>query len=132
MLESFSECGNLLFVGQSQDHSAVCVGGSRGFAIFSAHDFSLLVKEDIGPVARIEMLYQTSLLALVGYGCGDVVFPSNQGLPPSSSKQLTMWNIKEKKAITKMTFPTPISTVKLNRKRCVVLLKKNLANKIVG
>lgn len=125
MIESFVGCGNLLFVGQNHDASKVCLGGSRGFAIFNSFDFTLLYKEDVGAVSKVEMLFSSALVAFVGYGSGEVNFESkaSAGLPPSSSKQLTMWNVEERKALCQLSFQSAIAAVKLNRKRLVVFLR---------
>ena len=52
------------FIGFNQDQSCIALGTRRGFRILSI-DLKVLQSEDCGRVAAVEMLFYTSLVALV-------------------------------------------------------------------
>ena len=56
----------------------ISVGTRQGFAIYNCEPFSKCFQEDIGGIGVAEMLYCTSLVALVGAGdqVGDVAMAS--------------------------------------------------------
>ena len=55
----------LNFVTFNQDHSCLAVGSSRGFRIYHTDPFSKIFNSDEGNVTIIEMLFSTSLVAIV-------------------------------------------------------------------
>jgi len=57
------------------------------------------------------MLFRTSLVALVG---------------DTLNRQLTMWNTKARAGICSLQFPSEISSVKMNHRRAVVLLRQKV------
>lgn len=59
-----------------------------------------------------EMLFSTSLVAIVGVG----------NKPTTSPRRLRILNTKKKSNICELTFPTAVLSIKLNRKRLVVVL----------
>lgn len=57
--------GTLNFVTFNQDHACLAVATSKGFRIFHTDPFSKVFNSDDGHVSIIEMLFSTSLVALV-------------------------------------------------------------------
>lgn len=55
----------LNFVTFNQDHSCLAVGTSKGFRIYHTDPFSKIFSSDEGNIAIIEMLFSTSLVALI-------------------------------------------------------------------
>ncbi|CAK7238957.1 MAG: autophagy protein [Sporothrix thermara] len=55
----------LNFVTFNQDHSCLAVGTSKGFRIYHTDPFSKIFSSDDGSVSIIEMLFSTSLVAMV-------------------------------------------------------------------
>eukprot|EP00446_Apocalathium_sp_SHHI-4_P088169 CAMPEP_0177481398 /NCGR_PEP_ID=MMETSP0369-20130122/26361_1 /TAXON_ID=447022 ORGANISM="Scrippsiella hangoei-like, Strain SHHI-4" /NCGR_SAMPLE_ID=MMETSP0369 /ASSEMBLY_ACC=CAM_ASM_000364 /LENGTH=613 /DNA_ID=CAMNT_0018957217 /DNA_START=77 /DNA_END=1915 /DNA_ORIENTATION=- len=106
------------YLGFNQDQTCLAVGTIAGFRIFSTESFTLLHKEDCGAVSVVEMLFRTSLLALVGF--------SSSRTPSSSSRKLTMWNTKDRCNICSLQFETKIFSVKMNHRRVVVLLQQKI------
>lgn len=69
-----------------------------------------------GGIAIVEMLFCTSLVALVGIG----------DQPTLSPRRLKILNTKRSLPICELTFPTAILRVLLNRKRLIVLLQDQI------
>lgn len=104
------------FLGFNQDGSCLAVAGLNGFAVLDAESGRVLYRETAcGHVRLVEMLFRTSLLALVG-----------GGQLPSSSCQLTMWNAKGRCSICTLRFAAEICAVRLNHRRAVVLLRHKI------
>ncbi|CAJ1393976.1 unnamed protein product [Effrenium voratum] len=99
----------ILCLAFNQDGSCLAVGRPRGFDIFSTESTALLHREDCGVVRLLEMLFRTSLVALVG---------------DAPARQLTMWNTKARAGICSLQFPSEICNVKMNHRRAVVLLRQ--------
>lgn len=55
----------LNYVTFNQDHSCLAVATSRGFRIYHTDPFSKIFNSDEGNVTIIEMLFSTSLVAMV-------------------------------------------------------------------
>ncbi|KAI0016278.1 vacuolar targeting protein Atg18 [Xylariomycetidae sp. FL0641] len=95
----------LNFITFNQDHSCLAVGTSKGFRIYHTDPFSKIFSSDDGNIAIIEMLFSTSLVALI-----------------LSPRHLVIQNTKRASVICELTFPSAVLAVRLNRKRlCVVL-----------
>ncbi|RMZ84742.1 hypothetical protein DV737_g989, partial [Chaetothyriales sp. CBS 132003] len=98
------------FVTFNQDYSHLAVGTSRGFRIFTTEPFAKVYESrDAGNVALLEMLFSTSLVALV-----------------LSPRRLQIKATKRGSIICELTFPTSILAVRLNRKRLVVVLEDQI------
>lgn len=69
-----------------------------------------------GGMGIVEMLFCTSLVALVGAGEQSAYSP----------RRLQITNTKRQSTICELTFPTTILAVKLNRRRLVVLLEEQI------
>jgi autophagy-related protein 18 len=99
----------LNFVTFNQDHSCLAVGTSKGFRIYHTDPFSKIFSSDDGNVSIIEMLFSTSLVALV-----------------LSPRHLVIQNTKRASIICELTFPHAILAVRLNRKRLAVVLEQSI------
>ncbi|KAG1191416.1 hypothetical protein G6F36_002355 [Rhizopus arrhizus] len=69
-----------------------------------------------GGIGIVEMLFCTSLVALVGGG----------ETPAFSPRQLQIINTKRQTTICELTFPTVILAVKMNRRRLIVVLEEQI------
>ncbi|KAK7747002.1 autophagy protein [Diatrype stigma] len=99
----------LNFITFNQDHSCLAVGTSKGFRIYHTDPFSKIFSSDDGNIAKIEMLFSTSLVALV-----------------LSPRHLIIQNTKRASVICELTFPSAILAVRLNRKRLAVVLEDEI------
>lgn len=100
----------------NQDGTCISIGTSSGFKIFNCEPFGKFYSEDSGGYGMVEMLFSTSLLAIVGIG----------DQPAMSPRRLRIINTKKHSVICEVTFPTSILSVKMNRLRLVVLLKEQI------
>ncbi|KAI0145310.1 WD40 repeat-like protein [Xylariaceae sp. FL1272] len=99
----------LNFITFNQDHSCLAVGTSKGFRIYHTDPFSKIFSSDDGNIANIEMLFSTSLVALV-----------------LSPRHLVIQNTKRASVICELTFPSAVKAVRLNRKRLCVVLEEGI------
>lgn len=97
------------YVTFNQDHSHLAIGTSRGFRIYMTEPFAKCSEMKTGDIAIVEMLFSTSLVALV-----------------LSPRRLQIINTKRERTICELTFPTAILAVRLNRKRLVVILEDQI------
>lgn len=102
----------------NQDSTCVALGLSNGYKIFSMKptfsECHLLKKDEA--VGLIEMLYCSSLLAIVALG----------DEPGSLPRKLKFVNTKDGTTICDLIFPTAILSVRLSRHRVVVLLEEQI------
>eukprot|EP00696_Hemimastix_kukwesjijk_P008642 gnl/Hemi2/20927_TR6935_c0_g2_i1.p1 gnl/Hemi2/20927_TR6935_c0_g2~~gnl/Hemi2/20927_TR6935_c0_g2_i1.p1 ORF type:complete len:374 (-),score=85.28 gnl/Hemi2/20927_TR6935_c0_g2_i1:88-1209(-) len=103
----------LLFFNFNQDYSCFSVGTSRNFSIFNCEPFTKCFTRADGGIGVVEMLFCTSLIALVGQG-------DQASLSP---RRLRLWNTKTMSSICDLNFGSAILAVKLNRRRVVVALE---------
>ncbi|KAK0706733.1 protein-vacuolar targeting protein Atg18 [Lasiosphaeria miniovina] len=101
--------GALNFVTFNQDHSCLAVGTSKGFRIYHSDPFSKVFNSSDGNVSIIEMLFSTSLVALI-----------------LSPRHLIIQNTKRGSVICELTFPSAVLAVRLNRKRLAVVLEEEI------
>lgn len=99
----------LNFITFNQDHSCLAVGTSKGFRIYHTDPFSKIFNSDDGNVSIIEMLFSTSLVALI-----------------LSPRHLIIQNTKRASVICELTFPSAVLAVRLNRKRLAVVLEEEI------
>ncbi|GMM33472.1 phosphoinositide binding protein [Saccharomycopsis crataegensis] len=104
------------FMNFNQDATCISAGTSNGYKIFNCDPFGKCYSRHISSVALVEMLYVTSLLAVVGIG----------EHPNMSPRRLKIINTKRQSTICELTFPTTILSVKLNRERMVVVLEQQI------
>ncbi|KAL8963063.1 MAG: hypothetical protein Q9193_000637, partial [Seirophora villosa] len=97
------------FVTFNQDHSHLAIGTTRGFRIYTTDPFSKCFETRQGDIALLEMLFSTSLVALI-----------------LSPRRLQITNTKRQSTICELTFPTTVLAVRLNRKRLVVVLEDQI------
>ncbi|KAI9873546.1 MAG: autophagy protein [Pleopsidium flavum] len=97
------------FVTFNQDYSHLAVGTSKGFRIYITDPFSKCFETKEGDIAILEMLFSTSLVALI-----------------LSPRRLQITNTKRHSTICELTFPTTVLAVRLNRKRLVVVLEDQI------
>ncbi|KAK3320778.1 autophagy-like protein 18 [Cercophora scortea] len=104
-----SSGGVLNFITFNQDHSCLAVGTSKGFRIYHTDPFSKIFSSDDGNVSIIQMLFSTSLVALI-----------------LSPRHLIIQNTKRGSVICELTFPSAVLAVRLNRKRLAVVLEEEI------
>jgi autophagy-related protein 18 len=100
---------SLNFITFNQDHSCLAVGTSKGFRIYHTDPFSKIFSGGDGNIAIIEMLFSTSLVALI-----------------LSPRHLIIQNTKRASVICELTFPSAVLAVRLNRKRLAVVLEDEI------
>lgn len=122
------------FINFNQTGTCISVGTSKDFRIFNCEPFAKFsfikeekksdnnntnnVKESIinNAYGIVEMLFSTSLLAIVGLG-------ENPNLSP---RKLRIINTKNLTVICDLTFPDTILSVKMNKERLLVLSKEQI------
>jgi len=109
---------NLLFANFNQDYSFLSIGTSDGFKVFSIYPKIVEVfSQALEGISICEMLFCTSLIAIVGSG---------ETTSSMSSRKLLILNTKNQSTICELNFTMPIISVKLNRKRIIVLLETKI------
>ncbi|KAL2915978.1 autophagy protein [Polyrhizophydium stewartii] len=106
----------ILFANFNQDFSCISVGTRTGYKIYNSDPFGKCYAKQDGGIGIVEMLFCTSLVALVGAG----------EQPAFSPRRLQIINTKRQSTICELTFATAILAVKLNRKRLVVVLEEHI------
>eukprot|EP01087_Luapelamoeba_hula_P017552 TRINITY_DN5548_c0_g1_i1.p1 TRINITY_DN5548_c0_g1~~TRINITY_DN5548_c0_g1_i1.p1 ORF type:complete len:358 (+),score=58.28 TRINITY_DN5548_c0_g1_i1:230-1303(+) len=107
----------LLYVNFNQDYTNLLIGTNDGFAIFACESFSKLYEQSQGGgIGIAEMLFNTSLVAIVGAG----------DQPTLSPRRLTILDTTAKKVIKEEYFASSILSVKMNRKRVVVVMETKI------
>mmetsp|Transcript_2440 Transcript_2440/g.7449 ORF Transcript_2440/g.7449 Transcript_2440/m.7449 type:complete len:515 (+) Transcript_2440:244-1788(+) len=106
----------LLFMGFNQDASCVSIGTNRGYRIYNCQPFGRNIFSAEGGISIVEMLFCTSLVALVGAR-------DNAAFSP---RHLKLWNTKTASVICELDFEGEIQAVKMNRKRLIVVLQSSL------
>ncbi|RWA03806.1 hypothetical protein EKO27_g11302 [Xylaria grammica] len=99
----------LNFITFNQDHSCLAVGTSQGFRIYHTDPFSKIFSSNDGNISIIEMLFSTSLVALI-----------------LSPRHLIIQNTKRGSVICELSFPSAVLAVRLNRKRLCVVLEDSI------
>jgi len=109
--------GNLNFANFNQDASCLSIGTTEGFKVCNTQpQFSEVYSQNIGGVGICEMLFSSSLVAVVGSGSD----------PSLSPRRLHIMNTKTKGTICELSFVTPILAVKMNKKRLVVVMETKI------
>eukprot|EP00903_Cladosiphon_okamuranus_P005419 g5405.t1 len=106
----------ILCYGFNQDATCLAVGLRTGYRIYTCRPFAQCFAMSEGGIGRAEMLFSSSLVALVGSG----------DRPSFSPRRLCLWNTKKDHSICEVNFLTAVLSVKLNRKRVAVCLKTAL------
>ncbi|KAI9657811.1 MAG: autophagy protein [Trizodia sp. TS-e1964] len=97
------------FITFNQDYTCLAVGTSKGFRIYYTEPFGKCFESKEGDIALLEMLFSTSLVALI-----------------LSPRRLVITNTKRSSTICELTFPSAVLAVRLNRKRLVVVLEEQI------
>ncbi|KAH6560343.1 hypothetical protein BASA50_003329 [Batrachochytrium salamandrivorans] len=106
----------VLFANFNQDYSCISVGTRTGYKIYNSDPFGKCYAKQDGGIGIVEMLFCTSLVALVGAG----------EQPTFSPRRLQIINTKRQSTICELTFLTAILSVKLNRMRLIVILEEHI------
>lgn len=104
----------LNFANFNQDYSCISVGYENGFRIYNCEPFTQCYEKIDGSIGIVEMLFCSSLLAIVGTG-------ENASLSP---RRLKIINTKRNTTICELTFPTSILAIRMNREILIVLLEE--------
>lgn len=108
--------GGINFANFNQDFSCVSVGYGDGYRIFNCEPFNKCFEHLDGSIGIVEMLFCSSLLAIVGTG----------ETPALSPRRLKIINTKRNTTICELTFPTSILSVKMNRESLIVVLEETI------
>ncbi|ETW75675.1 hypothetical protein HETIRDRAFT_390042 [Heterobasidion irregulare TC 32-1] len=106
----------MLFANFNQDFTCISVGTRKGYSITNCDPFGRVYTMNDGARGIVEMLFCTSLIALVG--------AADQ--PSSSPRKLQIVNTKRQSMICELLFPSSILAVKLNRKTLVIVLENEI------
>ncbi|KAK1418403.1 hypothetical protein QVD17_27547 [Tagetes erecta] len=113
MAASTSASNPIVCASFNQDNSCFVIGTKDGFRIFASNTGRLLYERVIGAFVIVEMLYSSSLLAIVGAG-------EQASLSP---RRLCLFNTETGTALRELNFLTSILAVCVNRKRLIVVLQ---------
>ncbi|UZJ57287.1 hypothetical protein CBS101457_006607 [Exobasidium rhododendri] len=108
---------DLLSVSFNQDGSCISVGTRKGYSIANVEPFGKVYSKAEGPCSIVEMLFCTSLVAIVG---------TADSQPSSSPRKLKIVNTKRQSTICELVFPTAVLGVRLNRRRLIVILEEEI------
>lgn len=98
----------------NQDNSGFAISTRDGFKIFDSNTGRLCYERASGAFVVVEMLYSSSLLAIVGGG----------EQPSLSPRRLCLFNTTTGTALRELNFLTSVLAVRLNKKRLVVVLQE--------
>ncbi|XP_010277991.1 PREDICTED: autophagy-related protein 18b isoform X2 [Nelumbo nucifera] len=108
-----SSASPILCASFNQDNSCFAIGTRDGFKIFDSSTGKLCYEKAIGAFSLVEMLFNSSLLAIVGAG----------EQPSLSPRRLCLFNTVTGAALRELNFLTSIVAVRMSRKRLVVILQ---------
>ncbi|XP_022729781.1 autophagy-related protein 18b-like isoform X3 [Durio zibethinus] len=114
MANQSSSCP-ILCASFNQDNSGFAISTKDGFKIFDSNTGRLCYERSFGAFIIVEMLYSSSLLAIVGAG----------EQPSLSPRRLCLFNTATGAPLRELPFLTSILAVRLNRKRLLVVLQEN-------
>ncbi|XP_048228376.1 autophagy-related protein 18b isoform X2 [Ricinus communis] len=113
-MSSHSSNYPILSASFNQENTGFAVSTRDGFKILDPNTGRLCYERGVGAFIIVEMLYSSSLLAIVGAG----------EQPSLSPRRLCLFNTSTGTALRELNFLTSILAVRLNRKRLVVLLQE--------
>lgn len=108
------QISGLNFANFNQDYTCISVGYENGVRIYNCDPFTQCYERVDGSIGIVEMLFCSSLLAIVGTGEQNALSP----------RRLKIMNTKRQTIICELTFPTSILAIRMNRERLVVLLEE--------
>eukprot|EP00164_Ancoracysta_twista_P002117 GFYU01002794.1.p1 GENE.GFYU01002794.1~~GFYU01002794.1.p1 ORF type:complete len:373 (+),score=56.93 GFYU01002794.1:221-1339(+) len=106
----------LLCISFNQDCSCLSAGTSEGYRIYNCEPFQKCYGKSDGGIGVVEMLFSTSLVALVGAG----------EQPGFSPRQLTLWNTRTMTNICELNFVSSVLAIRLNKKRLVAVMETKI------
>ncbi|GJM87221.1 hypothetical protein PR202_ga03155 [Eleusine coracana subsp. coracana] len=112
-MASSSSQSQIICASFNQDNSLFSIGTRDGFKIFDARNGRLCYNKNLGGFNIVEMLFGTSLLAIVGTG----------EQPAMSPRRLCLFNTKTGAPLKELNFKTSILAIRLSRKRLIVVLQ---------
>lgn len=104
------------FANFNQDFSCISVGFEDGYRVYNCEPFSCCYEHKDSPIGIVEMLFCSSLLAIVGSGQD----------PNMSPRRLKVVNSKRNTTICELTFQTTILAIKMNRDSLIVVLEETI------
>ncbi|KAH8949675.1 hypothetical protein BDL97_10G044000 [Sphagnum fallax] len=104
----------ILYLGFNQDHSCLAIGTKDGYKIFNCDTCSCCYERSEGAISVVEMLFSSSLIAVVGAG----------EQPALSPRRLSVFNTSTGVNLAELNFVSSILAVCMNRKRMVVVLER--------
>jgi len=128
-----------LYSSFNQDHSCLAIGDAQGYRIYNVDPFGKCYSLNQGAIGIVEMLFSTSLVAIVGYESSSPrklilvntkVRLATSQLPGTLGFEIhvcptcqVLANLEKQRqsTICQLSFSSNITMVKLNRKRLVVL-----------
>ncbi|CAJ1944897.1 unnamed protein product [Sphenostylis stenocarpa] len=112
-MANHSSSPSILCASFNQDLSYFAVGTRDGFRIFDTNTGKLCYERAVGAFVIVEMMFSSSLLAIVGAG----------DQPSLSPRRLCLFNKTTGAALKELNFLTSILAVRMNRQRLVVILQ---------
>ncbi|XP_017411101.1 autophagy-related protein 18b isoform X4 [Vigna angularis] len=112
-MANHSSTSSILCASFNQDLSYFAVGTRDGFRIFETNSGKLCYERAVGAFVIVEMLFSSSLIAIVGAG----------DQPSLSPRRLSLFNTASGAASKELNFLTSILAVRMNRERLVVILQ---------
>ncbi|KAF7806579.1 autophagy-related protein 18b isoform X1 [Senna tora] len=112
-MATHSSSSPILCASFNQDYSCFVIGTRDGFRIFDTNTGRLCYERVLGAFIIVEMLFSSSLLAIVGAG----------EQPSLSPRRLCLFNTTTGAALRELNFLTSILAIRMNRKRLIVILQ---------
>eukprot|EP00607_Mallomonas_marina_P009641 CAMPEP_0182419600 /NCGR_PEP_ID=MMETSP1167-20130531/4016_1 /TAXON_ID=2988 /ORGANISM="Mallomonas Sp, Strain CCMP3275" /LENGTH=453 /DNA_ID=CAMNT_0024594601 /DNA_START=1 /DNA_END=1362 /DNA_ORIENTATION=+ len=100
----------------NQDVSCVAMGTCKGFSIYNLDPIERRFHDNLEGIGKIEMLYCTSLIALVGSG-------DTRG---SSPRRLKLCKSRTKDTICELPFSSSVLSLRMNKSRLIVVLETHI------
>ncbi|OVA09488.1 WD40 repeat [Macleaya cordata] len=113
MTNQSSSSSPILSASFNQDNSGFAIGTKEGIRIFDSDSGRLCYERAVGAYSIVEMLFSSSLLAIVGAG----------EQPSLSPRRLCLFNTVTGTSLRELNFLTSILAVRVNKKRLIVLLQ---------
>lgn len=111
------EDNTILDISFNQDNSCFSIGTEYGFKIYQTYPFKGPHKRKMyGGIGRVEMLYKSNFLALIGGG----------KIPKYNNNKAVIWDDHEKKVISELKFITPVINVKLKKDLIFIICNKRI------
>ncbi|KAK2153074.1 hypothetical protein LSH36_308g01000 [Paralvinella palmiformis] len=112
---------DVLSVRFNQDYSCFTCGMENGFQIYNVEPLTEKLRQGsdhVGSIGKVEMLYRTNLLALVGGGT----------FPKYAENTVLIWDDsqEENKLALEITFAQPVLAVRMRKDRLIVVLRNQV------